>query len=681
MTKPKRPITVDDLWRLQRIGAVALSPDGRRAVCNVTRPSMDDSRGRTQLWLLDTTGKAPPRQLTTCGNKDGQAAWSPRGDRIAFLATREQQGVKDETRQLYLIRPDGGEAERATRFAPGIEAFRWLPDGRGVVFAAWVWPDARGAQGQQKRHQAFTKRKESGYATGEADYRRWDHLHPMGRVLHLWHLQLASGRLTDLFEGTRYELPREDLVPEPFDASPDGRHVAFAFDPAAVRMPGNPCAIGEVELATRRVRVLAQDAGWDFGAPRYHPRGQQLAMLAAHKGHKHTMPYRPALVMRGARPAWRALGLGWDHEATSPPRWSADGRTLRLTAESRGRCHLWRVQPEQDHFEIDTEGGWVQAFDAASTGNDEVVVTVADGHSHPARVLARCGAGARRRIERFNDRELAHVALGRVEEKTITGALGEPVQMWLTYPPHFDAKKKHPLLQVIHGGPYTASGDSFSYRWNAHLLAARGHVVAQVNYHGSSGFGFAFKDSIMGRLAELELQDVEAGSDWLLAQPWADPARLFAAGGSYGGFMVAWMNGHVAPGRYRAYVCHAGVFDRVATFAADSYLERPKDLGAFYWDDMARVLAQSPHAFAARMATPTLVTHGALDYRVPDANGLAYYHTLKARGVDARLLWFPDENHWVLKPRNSRLWYTEFHDWLARHDSRPPMRRRTPPRR
>jgi len=244
------------------------------------------------------------------------------------------------------------------------------------------------------------------------------------------------------------------------------------------------------------------------------------------------------------------------------------------------------------------------------------------------------------------------------------------VQMFVTFPPRFDSRRKHPLLQVIHGGPYTASGDAFSYRWNAHVLASRGYVVAQVNYHGSSGFGFAFRDSIMGRQGRLETEDIEAGTDWLLKQPWADRGRVFAAGASYGGFLVAWMNGHIRPGRYRAYVCHAGVFDRIATFSADSYTERPLDLHALYWRESAKVRAQSPHTFADRMRTPTLVIHGNNDYRVPDANGLSYYNTLHSRGVPTRLVWFPDENHWVLKPRNSRLWYTEVFDWLAAHDAR-----------
>ena len=317
-----------------------------------------------------------------------------------------------------------------------------------------------------------------------------------------------------------------------------------------------------------------------------------------------------------------------------------------------------------DETRVAHGGGWVQGFDVGA----DVVAVAADSALHPVRVTARRGATPPRRLETFNDRILQRVTLGTVREVTLRGALGDEVQMWLTLPPGFNARRKHAVTHVIHGGPHAAAGDTFGYRWNPHVFAAAGHVIAQVNYHGSSGFGHAFKHSLIGRQGELELQDIEAATDWLLAQPWADAARVFATGGSYGGFLVAWMNGHVPAGRYQAYVCHAGVFDRIATFSADSYTMRPKDLAAQYWLDMQRVLAQSPHASAAQMATPTLVIHGAQDYRVPDCNGLAYYNTLKARGVEARLLWFADENHWVLKPRNSLLWYREFLAWLEAHD-------------
>ena len=666
------PLDIDALWQLDRLAAASLSPDGRRAVCTVTRGDLEANRSRTSLWLLDTQGQHPPRRLTTADGRHAQPAWSPRGDRIAFVASREQQGRKDEAPQLYLIAPDGGEAVRASHVATGVEAFRWRPDGRGVLFSAWVWPELKGAAAQARRLKAWRERKESGYATEEAQYREWDHNHPQGRVRHLLRLDLANpgkGRVQDLFEGTAWELPRGESTDHGFDISPDGRHVAFVCDPAPVKVGGNRQVLMEMDLATRRTRTLADDADWSFAQPRYAPDGRRLALLAARIGPDPTAPWRPALVTLDGRgkPAWRPLGKHWDHETDSPLRWTADGRQLLLTAESQGHCPLWRCavdDGDDGRFEIVADHGWVQGFDLAGDAETPALLTLVDRASHPPQVWVRHGDGAPRRIESFNDRRLTGHRLGRTEAVTIRGAQGDAVQLWLTYPPGFDRRRRHPLLQVIHGGPFIAAGDTWSWRWNTQVLASQGHVLAQVNYHGSSGFGHAFKRSIKGRLGALEFADIEAASDWLLQQPWADARRLFAAGGSYGGFMTAWINGRAAPGRYRALVCHAGVFDRVATFAADSWATRRHDLGGWYWDDLARVLRQSPHAAAAGMVTPTLVTHGALDYRVPDANGLALYNTLKARGVDARLLWFPDENHWVLKPRNSRQWHREVLAWV-----------------
>jgi dipeptidyl aminopeptidase/acylaminoacyl peptidase len=675
-------LTLDLLWRLDRIGAVAASPDGRQAVCTVTRPDLANNRSSTALWCFDADGRRMPRQLTTAPGRPTQPAWSPRGDRIAFLARRDQDGHTDATAQLYLIAADGGEAVRASSFAPGIEAFRWLPDGKGVLFSAWVWPDVRGHRAQTNRWKAWSARKETGYATSEAQYRHWDHNHPMGRVLHLHRLDLASGRCTDLFEGTAWELPRDATSPEPFDASPDGRHVAFACDVAADKINTHPLAVVELDLVTRKTRHLASDPSWSFELPRYAPDGSRLAMLAAETGHLHTMPLRPALVERlDGKPHWRALGLQWDHEASSAPHWSGDGQAVYLTAESRGTCPLWRCDLDvpDGRFTVHTAGGWVQDFGIAGTPGGDLVWTVADAQRHPPQLSVQTADSPARRRDCFNDRLLSTVALGRHEMVMLRGAGGDPVQMWLTYPPGFNPRRRHPVLHVIHGGPYAAAGDTWSWRWNAQLLASQGHVVAQVNYHGSSGFGHAFKHSIMGRLATLEHADIEAATDWLLQQRWTDPRRVYASGGSYGGFLVAWLNGHAAPGRYRAHVCHAGVFDRVATFAADSYASRHQDLGHWYWDDLAAVHAQSPHAHAARMHTPTLVIHGALDYRVPDCNGLAYYNTLKARGVDARLLWFPDEHHWVLKPCNARQWTVEFFAWLQRHGGLSIAQRSTSP--
>ncbi len=669
----KKLLDVDTLWRLERLGTPSLSPDGAQAVAAVTRFSMDDNSASSTLWLLSTLGGAP-RALTQCGQKDGQPQWSPRGDRIAFVARREQEGAKDEEPQLYLIAPDGGEAQRAATVATGIEALRWLPDGRRLLFVSWVWPGLKGEKAQAKAMAEFRKRKESGYATSETQYRHWDHNLPMGRepMLHLLEpgLDGRPARVRNLFEGTPYSLQRSEPGANTFDASPDGRRVAFAFDPHPEQRIENRHAIAELDLKSGRIDVILQDADWHFAAPRYSPDGERIAFVAQHDARKHTAPDQLAVWER-ERHTWDVVSGEWDHAVQAPLLWEDDGQAVLLMAEQEGRKHLWRFDLPDRRAERVVSGGTLQGFDKRAG----VLVTLADAVDHPARLTAHLPGQPPRRIESFNDKVLAGVAMARTEEVWYTGAQDEPVQMWLSYPPDFDPKKKYPILQVIHGGPHTAFGDAFHYRWNVQTFAAQGYVVACVNYHGSSSFGWAFLDSITHRWGELELQDIERATDWLLHKPWADAKRVFATGGSYGGFMVAWMNGHVAAGRYAAYVCHAGCFDWTAMFADDAFSWHAKELGAFYWDDPEQVRRQSPHAFAAAMSTPTLVIHGALDYRVPDAQGLAYYNTLKARGVDARLLWFPDENHWILKPRNSKQWYGEFFDWLARHDTRPGRRR------
>ncbi len=698
MAQNPKTLDIESLWQIERLGAPSLAPDGAQAVAALTRHSMQDNKSASSLWLLSTLGGAP-RRLTACGDKDAHPRWSPRGDRIAFTAQRAQVGLpsgekeakKDEAAQLYLIAPDGGEAERAALVATGVEDFRWCPDGRSLIFVSWVWPELKGPKAQAARMKEFKERKETGYATSEAQYRHWDHNLPMGRVAHLHLMTLArdpahtanttataAAKVRDLFEGTPYELSRAEPDAGCFDVSPDGKRIVFAFDPAPQKKQDGRYALAEMELKSGRVKVIAQDGAWDFGAPRYSPEGDRIAFTASHQGLKHTMPSQLAVWARDGN-RFEVQSAEWDHEVQAPLLWEEDGSAVLFAAEQRGRRHLWRFDLADRRAELVVEGGWVAGFDKTAG----TLVTLANSATHPERMSAHLPGQPPRRMEAFNDTLLGKRASGRVTEQWIQGATAapkgkagrrvqapasDPVQLWLVYPPGFDAKKKYPILHLIHGGPHTTFGDAWHYRWNAQILAAQGYVVAMVNFHGSSSYGHAFLDSITHRWGELELLDVEAATDWLLEQPWSDAKRVFATGGSYGGFMVAWMNGHVPSGRYAAYVCHAGCFDWVGMFADDAWAWHAKELGAWYWDDMAQAHKQSPHAYAKNMGTPTLVIHGALDYRVPDAQGLAYYNTLKARGVDARLLWFPDENHWILKPRNSRLWYGEFLGWLERHD-------------
>ena len=661
--------SIDDLWALDRLGAPSLSPDGAQAVVAVATPSLADNKNRSSLWLLSTLGGAP-RRLTEGGDKDNQPAWSPHGDLIAFIAQREQQGSKDESPQLYLIAPDGGEARRAATVATGIEAFKWFPDGQRIAFISWVWPDERGTAAQARRLKAWKERKETGYATSETLYRWWNQNLPQDRVPHLHVLDVASGAVRDLFEGTPLELTRTDQDALCFDISPDGTRIVFAHDPAPTKQIDHRFALAEIDVLSGHCRTLVQDAAWDCLAPRYSPAGDRIAFVASHQGIKHTMPAQLA-VWDSETAIWDVVSAAWDHVVNPPLLWEEDGQAVLLLAEDKGTRPLWRFDLPDARAERvvngDLKGGVVNSFDKRAG----TTVLNLDHIDQPPQIRALIPGAlpgqALRRIEHFNDALLARHRFGRSELVPITGALGDTVQMRLIYPPDFNPAKRYPVLQLLHGGPHSAFGDNWSWRWNPQVLAGAGYVVACVNFHGSSGFGYAFLDSITQRWGELELQDIEAASTWLLAQPWADARRLYAAGGSYGGYLAAWLNGRVPAGRYAAYVCHAGCFDWTAMFADDAYVWHARELGAPYWDDPAQVASQSPHTYAADMDTPTLVTHGAQDYRVPDAQGLAYYNTLKARGVPARLLWFPDEHHWIVKPCNNRLWYREVLSWLAAH--------------
>ena len=657
----KKPITVEALWKLERPAQPALSPDGAQVCISVTSYDMEENRARASLWLLSAFG-GEPRRLTSAGEKDGEPRWSPDGNWIAFVAKRPGVGGDegDEEAQVYLIAPDGGEARRLTDIATGAFGIKWFPDSRRIAFISWVWPDTSGHERQSKRYRAMKDDKVKAHVVEHSAYRFWDHWLSDGRVPHLFTVDVDSGKVRDLFEGTRYELVRADTCHHYYDISPGGTEIAFAFDPADDKRFDHEHELVELDLRRKKFRSLTAGAKLNHESPRYSPDGRWIAVLTQDLRKSPIAPHKLTLIDRRDTTA-EIVRTSWDRSVHAPLAWSADSSAVLFVAEDDARTHLFRWTLGAKKTQVAGRGGTVGDFDIAG----DAMAFVRNDMSTPPAVYWSAGGQGERRIDRLNESLMAGVRMGEVKEFRIAGHGGDPVQMWVIYPPDFDPLKKWPLLHNIHGGPHSIWGDNFHFRWNNHLFAAQGYVVACVNYHGSSSFGQKFKASIDHEFGKREMFDVEAGTDFMLEQGCIDPDRLVAAGGSYGGYMVAWMNGHTD--RYKAYVCHAGCFDWVAMFSDDAYYWHPKELGAWYWENMARCEAQNPRAFVKPMKTPTLVIHGLLDYRVPDSQGLAYYNTLKAKGVDSRLVFFPDENHWILKPQNSRLWHREFFAWLARY--------------
>ena len=658
-----RRLTIEDLWKIRRPSGISLAPDGRRLVCSQVSFSMRENSSAAHLWILDAQG-ATPRLLTTCGEKDGQPAWSPDGRSIAFIAKREWGGKKDEAAQVYLINPDGGEARRLTNLATGVAGIKWLPDGKRLAFISWVWPELRGHAAQAWRTKQRAADKVKAHRIEHATYRFWDHWLTDGRVPHLHAVDVSRGRCRDLFEGTQYELARADPDQHCYDLSPDGRYVAFGYDPDPDKKLDGEFDIVELDLRLRRFRNLTPARPHrNYQWPRFSPDSRMIACASADVRGSPLAPNQITLINRRSL-AVSVVSGHWDRSVEAPLRWRWDGRAILCLAQERARQHLFEFDLRSRSAKLTVRGGLVAEFDCEAGR----IAFVRDSMDSPPAVYVRGDDDVERRVEAFNEALLRRVRLGRSEEVSFRGWRGDDVQMWLVFPSNFDPGKKYPVLHSIHGGPHAISGDSWHFRWNNHLFASQGYIVAAVNYHGSSSFGQKFLESIRHQWGKRELADIEAATDLLRARRYVDAKRVFAGGGSYGGYLVAWMNARAAKGRYRAYVCHAGCFDWVSMFADDCYHFFAKELGAWYWKNPGKIEAQNPRAFAGRMMTPTLVVHGALDYRVPDAQALQYYNTLKAKNVPARLLHFPDENHWILKPQNSRLWYREFFAWLKRFD-------------
>jgi dipeptidyl aminopeptidase/acylaminoacyl peptidase len=336
-----------------------------------------------------------------------------------------------------------------------------------------------------------------------------------------------------------------------------------------------------------------------------------------------------------------------------------DGRSLLGSIDDAGTRRVYAIDAASGRPSPVTKA---QSFASLAVSRDgKTVAALREGFAEPptlVRLDARTGAATK--LSSFNDALLAGVEMGAYESVTYAGADGKPVQMWVTYPPGFDRTRKHPLFLLLHGGPHVGVTDGFMWRWNAQVFAGWGYVAAWPNFHGSSGFGQAFTESIDPDWVTKPSEDALAAARWLAGQPWIDPARMAAGGGSYGGYLSTVLLGRPHP--FRTLVVHAGVTDVYGQYASDVGANR-KRFGEF-WEDEARWRNLSPILGAGSFATPTLVIHGALDYRVPDAQGLQLFHVLQNRGVRSRLVHFPQENHWVLKPQDSLFWYQALRDWL-----------------
>ena len=651
-----RPMTVEDLWSMERVSAPAVSPDGRTIVFTVTTHSMEDNKANADLWTVPVDGGAPPRRLTWNPGPDGGAVFSPDGSRIAFVSKRG-----DAPAQLHVLSLGGGEAEPVTDLPVPVSDPRWLPDGQRIAFVASTWPDLDADFGAVRKRLEERKKDDVGAIVSDNRlYRFWDRWLEDGTAPHIFVVDLRTRQITDLLPGSRRLMDLTDGGGD-FDVSPDGTRIVFsanATDPPYRTLHADLFA---VSTSGGEVTSLTADHPADDLRPRFSPDGRFLVwgrtMRPDHDADFVRLVRRDLATGETVEltPGWDAAPAGW----TITP----DGRSVVFSAEERGL-----VLP----YVLPMTGGTPRALERAGTAGDldaaarGLVVGTWQSLTRPAEIRVwRLEGGPPRDLTSLNRRRMDEMEPLRTESVTYPGAGGAAVQMFVVYPPGFREDTRWPLVLLLHGGPHGAFSDSFHYRWNAALVASRGYVVALPNFHGSTGFGQTFAESIVGAHGDKPFADVVAAVDTLVARGFVDPKRVAAAGGSYGGYLTALLLGRTD--RFAALVVHAGVYDLMAQFASDATYARPRNYGGSPWEDPAAVDRWSPSRLAANFRTPTLVLHGEKDYRVPLTQGLNLYNVLTAKGVPARLVVFPNENHWVLKPQASRLWWREVFAWLERY--------------
>ena len=646
-----RQFTAERMWALKRLGEPAITPDGKRAVLPVTIYDIAENRGLTDLWLVPLDGSAAT-QLTSNKASDTQPIVSPDGKWVAFVSKRND----DTESQLYVIATDGGEARRVTNLPTGASLPKWFPDSRRLAFVSEVWPDLVRWEDQAARKRERESSKMSARVWTRAPIAYFDHFLD-DRQSQLFSISIDGGEPTAITRMSGFSLPKSDLDRSAYDLSPDGLEVAFV---ANVDRTGIATNIDVILLPTcgcKPARNITEANLADDFAPRYSPDGRRLAWTQQRIPRYYGDRARLMLYDLKAGTT-TSLTENWDRTADGLV-WERDSRSLLGAIDDAGTRRIYRFRSGAAPVPV-THASSFSALALAANGKSLVAIRQSFVEP-PTLVSLSPRTGVATKLGNFNDAALSQLDFGRYESVTYKGANDADIQMWVFYPPGFDATKKYPALMLLHGGPHNAVTDAVQWRWNAEVFAGWGYVVTWHNFHGSSGFGEKFTDSINPDRITLPYEDTIRAADWLMSKPFIDKERMVAAGASYGGFLATTLLGRPHP--FKALVAHAAVYNSFTQIASDYGAETERFFD--YWDKPEEFAKYSPATAAGNFNTPTLVIHNQLDQRVPLSHGVELFNTLQKRGVPSKLVYFPDENHWVLKPQNSLFWYQTVHDWVA----------------
>jgi len=653
----KHPITFDDMIRMHRVAEPQISPDGKWVAYTVTTPDMDANRNASNLWLVPTAGGAA-LQLTQSGH-DSSPVWAPDGKTLAFLSSRSG------TSQVYLLSMEGGEAQEVTHLSTGADIVKWSPDGKTILFTSSVYPDCKDDACNSGRDSEKEKNKVKAHVYEQLLYRHWNHWFE-GKRSHLFVTSAdGSGTPRDLTPGANYDVPPDERGgPEDINFSPDAKEICFTAITDKVEAISTNGDLFIVPVAGGEPKRITTNPGFD-GNPVYSPDGRYIAYHAQLTPEYESDRWRVMLYDRQTGKS-ENVSEGFDRSADGLA-WSSDSKTIYFTAENETLSPVYAMAPRAgaEPKKIVEDG-----FNAhiSLSGDGKTIVFTRTSLTLPAEVFCAASDGTNvRQVSHQNDSILATLEMNAPETFWFEGAEATRVQAMLIRPPQFDAKKKYPLLVVLHGGPQTMWRNSWGYRWNAQVFSAPGYVTLMINRRGSTGYGQKFTDAITNDWGGKAYMDVMKGVDYTLAKyPFIDGTRMGAVGGSYGGYMADWIATHT--GRFKVIVSHASTFDKPAMYATEELWFEEHDMQGEPWTNPESYRKWSPLTYAGELGkfkTPTLVIAGERDYRVPYTQSLELYSALQRQGVPSKLVVFPDEGHWILKPQNAQFWYKTFLDWVG----------------
>ncbi len=671
-----RPITHEDLWLMPRVGTPVVSPDGALGVVAVNEPAYVSEEQASHLWLIRTDGSEAPRQITFAASSESQVAWSPDSSRIVFTARRDD----DEVSQIYLLDlAAGGEARRITRISTGARNARFSPDGRRIAFTSNVHPDSHNDADSRRIREELDARPHNVLTYTGFPIRNWntwlDEFQPRPFVQ-----VIGEDEALDLLAGT-------DLVAGP---GYDGRRTAGGSE---LDLAWTPDGDGLIFIASRNRDRFAFDAThndvWLVSADGGEPR--RLTGSDAPDGDdswanpRFSADGRYLLAQRTPRSEWvynatSLVVLDWPTaaqraEISLPARRSVaeyaiapDGQTIFVLSEDAGLVRLFQASIDGGEavpsFEQAT--GIYTGLDLGGSAGQGTLLARFESAGQPAEVVRLDPGQGHERLTHFTAEAVAELDLEPLEHFWFDNDDGVPIHNMLVRPAGFDPDRRYPLLVLMHGGPHIMYRDYFFLRWNYHLLAGTDYVLVLTNYSGSTGFGEAFARRIQGDPLRGPAIEINQAADVAIERfSFIDGDRQCAGGASYGGHLANWMQG--VTDRYRCLISHAGLVNLITQWGtSDAVFHREANLGAPPWQDPDLWLEQNPLMYADNWQTPVLVTVGKQDERVPLANVLEYWTALQRQQIESRLLIYPDEDHWIMSGHNSRHFYQEIADWLAR---------------